>query len=199
MPWKSKHFLQTKVIIFKILLHCQCVLCFVQMVASNWVKFIIGFWSPIISIVFHDILSLFHYWMAHVLVVSNTCECIYLLLMWDMIAKKRRPFYYDRKPPLRCSRHPAIKKTEQFHNSEWFNQTDFFLITSTSNIEIWFVDKYFSTLYLNFLSSLKQDNIGIFYFNNIYINVPITNKCDQSYWFFFLQKLFCVSIKNMKL
>ena len=133
--------LQTKVIIFKILLHCQCVLCFVQMVASNWVKFIICFWSPIISIVFHDILSLFHYWMAHVLVVSNTCECIYLLLMWDMIAKKRRPFYYDRKPPLRCSRHPAIKKTEQFHNSEWFNQTDIFLITSTSNIEILFVDK----------------------------------------------------------
>ena len=43
--------LQTKVIIFKILLHCHCVFCFAQMVASNWVKFFIDFWSPIIAFV----------------------------------------------------------------------------------------------------------------------------------------------------
>ena len=49
----------------------------------------------------------------------------------------------------------------------------------------------FLTIYLNLFSSLKQDNIGIFYFNNIYINVPITNKCDQSYWFFSSKTILC--------
>ena len=43
--------LQTQIIIFKILLHCHCVLCSAQVVVSNWVKFIIDFWSPIITIV----------------------------------------------------------------------------------------------------------------------------------------------------
>ena len=38
--------LQTKLIIFTILLHCHCVLCLCQMVDSNWV-----FQSPIIAIV----------------------------------------------------------------------------------------------------------------------------------------------------
>ena len=36
--------LWNKVIIFH-LLECHCVLCFDQMIASNWVKFIIDFWS----------------------------------------------------------------------------------------------------------------------------------------------------------
>ena len=54
--------LQTKVIIFKILLHCHCVLCFAQMVASNWVKFIIDFWSPIITIVFFS-MAYFHFFI----------------------------------------------------------------------------------------------------------------------------------------
>ena len=35
--------LQTKVIIFKSLFHCQCVLCFAQMFAPNWVKSMIEF------------------------------------------------------------------------------------------------------------------------------------------------------------
>ena len=33
--------LKTKVIIFYVMLHCHCMLCFAQMVASNWVKFIV--------------------------------------------------------------------------------------------------------------------------------------------------------------
>ena len=37
--------LQTKIIIFRILLHCRCVVCF----ALNWVKFIIDFCSPIMT------------------------------------------------------------------------------------------------------------------------------------------------------
>ena len=54
--------LQTKVIIFKILLHCQCLLCSAQMVASNWAKFIIGFWSPIITIVLFS-MAYFHFFI----------------------------------------------------------------------------------------------------------------------------------------
>ena len=50
--------LQTKVIIFKILLHCHCMLCFAQMVASNWVKFIVDS-NNHIFLPSRDILSLF--------------------------------------------------------------------------------------------------------------------------------------------
>ena len=64
--------IQTKVTIFEILLHCQCLLCFAQIVASNWFKFIIYIWSPIITIVY-GILSLFHKWNANVLVGEHTC------------------------------------------------------------------------------------------------------------------------------
>ena len=35
--------LQTKVIIFKIFFHCQCLLCFAQLAAPNWVKSMIEF------------------------------------------------------------------------------------------------------------------------------------------------------------
>ena len=52
--------LQTKVIIFKIFLHCHCVLCFAQNVASNWVKFIVDFCSTLIRIV-HFSIAYFHF------------------------------------------------------------------------------------------------------------------------------------------
>ena len=45
--------LQTKVIIVHLFFHCQCVLCCAQMIASNWSKYIIDFWSPISLVNFH--------------------------------------------------------------------------------------------------------------------------------------------------
>ena len=65
--------LQTKAIIFMILFHCQYVLCFAQICASNWVKFILDFWSPIITIVYFS-MAYFHFchnWKANVLVLEN--------------------------------------------------------------------------------------------------------------------------------
>ena len=66
--------LQTKIIIFKILLHCHCVLCFAQIVASNWVNFfhLILVSNDYNCLVFHDILSLFQNWTQNVLVGANT-------------------------------------------------------------------------------------------------------------------------------
>ena len=42
-------FFWTKVIIGHFFIHYQCVLCCAQMVASNWTKFIIDFWSPCVK------------------------------------------------------------------------------------------------------------------------------------------------------
>ena len=46
---------QTKVIIFKSVFHCQCVLCFPQMVVSNWVKSMIAFgqYSQVLTFPWH--------------------------------------------------------------------------------------------------------------------------------------------------
>ena len=53
--------------------HCHCVLCFDQLVASNWLNLFIDVWSPIITkfcLIFNGTLSLFHDWVADVFVAS---------------------------------------------------------------------------------------------------------------------------------
>ena len=62
--------LQTKVIIFKSLFHCHCVWCFAQMMASNWVRIMIDFWSIITNV---GKLSLFQNWVVDVWAASVTC------------------------------------------------------------------------------------------------------------------------------
>ena len=59
--------------IFKILLHCHCVLCFAQIVASNWVKSIIDFWSPIITIV-NLFMAYFHFFIIERQMSKYMCQ-----------------------------------------------------------------------------------------------------------------------------
>ena len=68
--------LQTKVIIVKILLHCECT-CIVFCPNGCFKLSQIYLWLLVFNnyncLVFHDILSLFHNWTANVLVGANTC------------------------------------------------------------------------------------------------------------------------------
>ena len=75
--------LQTNGTIFKILLHCQCGLCFAQIVAWNWFKFIIYFWCSIITIV-HFSMAYFHFFIIEMQTYMWQISC----KIWCLLSKE---------------------------------------------------------------------------------------------------------------
>ena len=125
----------------------------------------------------------------------------YLLLMWDVIAKKDDHSITSENLPWDVHDIQSSSRTEQFHSSELFNQIDFFPSHPHQILRYGLLTNHrgraFLTIYLNLLSSLKQDNIGIF-ISTTYISMSPSQINAIRVIDFFLQKLFCVSIKNMK-
>ena len=61
-------FLETKIIIFKNLFHCHGLLWFAQMIASNWVKFMIYPWSCD-----YHIIAYFHFFIMSIICLGRQC------------------------------------------------------------------------------------------------------------------------------